>query len=72
MEENCYLFHKNDKRFVYESIMEDLSKESFQIMNHLEESNQEIEVEKRKVQQKLDEITYEKRKVAEQEKKNEH
>lgn len=64
MEENCYLFHKNDKHHVYEALIEDFSKESYQIIEHLEESNQEIEVEKRKIQQKLDDIAYEKRKVA--------
>lgn len=72
MEENCYLFHKNDKRHIHESTKEVFSKESYQIMEHLEESNREIEVEKRKVQQKLDDIIYEKRKVAGQEEKNEH
>lgn len=72
MEDNCYLFHKNDKRHVYEALIEDFSKESYQIMDHLEESNQEMEVGKRKIQEKLDDIAYEKRRMAEQEEKDEY
>lgn len=72
LEENCYLFHKNEKRHIYESAMEALSNESYQIMVHLEDNHHEMEVKKRNIQQMLDDIIYEKRKVSEQEEENEY
>ncbi|MGX7417538.1 DUF3958 family protein [Carnobacterium gallinarum] len=63
LEECCYMFHKNDQSYFFESTMDEFSHESRKVLVQLENSEEVIHRQKKKIQQDLEDITYEKRRV---------
>ncbi|EAD0588974.1 DUF3958 family protein [Listeria monocytogenes] len=69
--EGCsYLFHKNNKPYLYESAMDEFSHESRKVITQLENSEETLNKQYRKNQQDLEDIFYKKRKVILDEKEN--
>ncbi|MBC1561439.1 DUF3958 family protein [Listeria booriae] len=57
-----YAFHKNNNHFYFESARDEFSRQSKKIMEHLEETERELEQNKRNVQRQIDDVSFEKRK----------
>ncbi|WP_227011270.1 DUF3958 family protein [Enterococcus wangshanyuanii] len=67
----CYLFHKNEQGTFYQSLMDEYSKKTKQILEHLEIDETELHDQKKRVIGLLEDIEYEKRKLLAEEDTNE-
>lgn len=59
----CYQFDKNEQGNFFKSIFDEFSQKSRQVMDYLENDEEELCVQKKKVLNQLDDIGYEKRKM---------
>lgn len=63
----CYQFNKNEQGNFYHSLFDEFSQKSRQVMNYLEEDEEELRSQKKKLSNQLEDISYEKRKALEEE-----
>lgn len=59
----CYQFDKNEQGNFYQSIFDEFSRKSRQVMNNLEKDEEELRSQKKKLSNDLEDICYEKREV---------
>lgn len=59
----CYQFDKNEQGNFFKSIFDEFSQKSRQVMEYLENDEEELRIQKKKVLNQLDDISYEKRKA---------
>ncbi|MBO0424080.1 DUF3958 family protein [Enterococcus plantarum] len=59
----CYQFDKNEQGNFFKSIFDEFSQKSRQVMDYLENDEEELLVQKKKILNQLDDIGYEKRKA---------
>ncbi|MGX7244416.1 DUF3958 family protein [Enterococcus quebecensis] len=63
----CYQFNKNKQGNFYKSIFDEFSQKERQVMDYLENDEEELRIQKKKVLNQLEDIGYEKRKVLSEE-----
>lgn len=63
----CYQFDKNEQGNFFKSIFDEFSQKSRQVMDYLENDEEELRVQKKKILNQLEDIGYEKRKVLSEE-----
>ncbi|MGX7203140.1 hypothetical protein BCR22_03920 [Enterococcus plantarum] len=59
----CYQFDKNEQGNFFKSVFDEFSQKSRQVMEYLENDEEELRIQKKKVLNQLDDISYEKRKA---------
>lgn len=59
----CYQFDKNEQGNFFKSVFDEFSQKSRQVMDYLENDEEELRIQKKKVLNQLDDIGYEKRRA---------
>ncbi|MFD2305113.1 DUF3958 family protein [Enterococcus termitis] len=63
----CYQFDKNEQGNFFKSVFDEFSQKSRQVMDYLENDEEELRVQKKKILNQLEDVGYEKRKVLSEE-----